>query len=121
MPDMPSSAEQPAKAIAPATAARSRAIRKMFSFIEDLSAECGQAGALGSAYLVRSVSRIARHVRQIDSSTRDRETRRLLAGITSASRRVANGNAWRHSRGGANSEDSINSVNASRQDKTLIS
>src|SRR5829696_7218783 len=93
MPDMPSSAEQPAKAIAPATAARSRAIRKMFSFIEDLSAECGQAGALGSAYLVRSVSRIARHVRQTDSSTRDRETRRLLAGITAASRRVANGNA----------------------------
>src|SRR5215217_4790256 len=49
--DMPSSAEQPAKAIAAATAAGSRAIRKMFSVIEDLSAECGQAGVLGSAYL----------------------------------------------------------------------
>ena len=54
----------------------------MFSVIEDLLRSAGRA--LGNAYLVRSVSRIARHVRQTDSSTRDRETRRLLAGITSA-------------------------------------
>src|SRR5687768_16459385 len=118
MPDMLSSPVQTAKAIAAATEAGSRAIRKMFSFIEVLSAEYGQAGALGNAYLVRSVSRMARHVRQTDSSTRDRQTRRLLEGITAANC-VADGNAWRRSRGGVNSQDSIKSVNASRQDKTL--
>ena len=71
-----------------------------------------------NACLVRSVIRTARHVLQTDSSARDRETRRLFAGITFANRRAANSNAWRHSRGDANSEDSIKSVSASRQDKT---
>jgi hypothetical protein len=36
MPDMLSSVEQPAKAIAATTAAGSKAVRKMFGLIEDL-------------------------------------------------------------------------------------
>lgn len=53
MPDMLSSAEQPAKAIAATTAAESKAVRKMFGLIKDLflQSEGGQAHLKLAAYV----------------------------------------------------------------------
>ena len=66
-----------------------------------------------------SGSRMHPHVRRTESSARDRDARRLFKGTTPAIVRRAAENVWRHSLGGASSQDSIKSVKASKQDSTL--